>query len=410
MTEVSTHPPAVTAHRAGAWRRWAALGLLVAGAAAVPVQAAGDGWRRITPTGTITGADGQPHSATCSGYPGTDPTYRFWVRRGDPSKLAVLFDGGGACWDDLTCSFPFGKRLPDAVPQFYNPSIRWGERPSQVGGILDTDNPANPARDWTLVVLPYCTGDVHLGSTDRTYHDAGHPIYDLPDTFTIHHRGYDNFMVVLDWIGQHLSAPSQLLVAGSSAGGYGASAHFPWLARQFPLAELTVLSDASQGVTTSAFDNGPDGRAHWNPQLPEWVAGSDPLQVPSADLLYRGALAYPQGRFAQYTSTQDSVQVGFYGYMKAYYGPGGSCPDPTVDWSQQMQSRLDGYTADLPNFRSFVVPGTAHTVLGSDSRFYADTSTGTPFASWLAEMLTPGGGPGWVDAACAECRIALTCP
>ncbi|MCB1994924.1 MAG: hypothetical protein KDG57_03440, partial [Rhodoferax sp.] len=59
-------------------------------------------WQTIANPPPVIGADGRQHSATCSGYPGTDPSYRFWVRPGDPKKLAVVFDGGGACWDNLT--------------------------------------------------------------------------------------------------------------------------------------------------------------------------------------------------------------------------------------------------------------------------------------------------------------------
>ena len=59
-------------------------------AAAVLFAAAADAaqWRRIdNPPPIATGADGLPHAASCSAYPGTDPTFRFWVRKGDPAKL-----------------------------------------------------------------------------------------------------------------------------------------------------------------------------------------------------------------------------------------------------------------------------------------------------------------------------------
>jgi acetyl esterase/lipase len=50
---------------------------------------------------------------------------------------------------------------------------------------------------------------------------------------TIEHRGFDNFMVVLDWIRKNFEAPNNLLVAGVSAGGYGATANSAWVARAF---------------------------------------------------------------------------------------------------------------------------------------------------------------------------------
>ena len=30
-----------------------------------------------------------------------------------------------------------------------------------VGGFLDTANPDNPFKDWTIVYVPYCTGDLN---------------------------------------------------------------------------------------------------------------------------------------------------------------------------------------------------------------------------------------------------------
>lgn len=365
------------------------------------------GWQTINNPPPVIGADGLPHQATCSGYPGTNPRFKFWVRPGDPKKLAVVFDGGGACWDDLTCSFPFGGAVRDPLISFYNPAIPRGQDPSVYGGMLDFANPANPVKDWTVVAVPYCTGDVHLGSVDRTYTMVGHPA--KPSTFTIRHRGYDNFMVVLDWISRNLPQDvSDLLVTGASAGGYGAAGHFPWLARQFPQARLSVLADASQGVATPTFDGGTPGKGSWNVQLAPWVFGNDPLAVPSAQLVRKGAQAYPNGRFAQYTTTQDTVQVGFYALMKLRYGPGGSCPRIVADWNGQMLAQLADDTALLPNFRSFVAPGSSHTVI-ADGGFYSTVVGGSNMASWMGAMLDPSGTAAWQHLACPDCLTPLPC-
>lgn len=365
-------------------------------------------WQTINNPPPVIGADGLPHQATCSGYPGTNARYKFWVKPGDPKKLAVVFDGGGACWDDLTCSFPFGGAVRDPLIAFYSPAIPRGEDPSRYGGLLDFGNPANPVQDWTVVALPYCTGDVHLGSVDRSYNMVGHP--GKPATFTIRHRGYDNFMVVLDWISKNVpqQGVTDLLVTGASAGGYGAAGHFPWLARQFPQARLAVLADASQGVATEAFNTGTPGRGSWNTQLAPWVFGSDPLAVPSSELVRRGAQAYPNARFAQYTTTQDSVQVGFYGLMKLLYGPGGSCRQVTPDWNQQMLAALAADKALLPNFRAFVAAGTSHTIVG-DGAFYSAPVEGTTMAAWLGAMLDPTGVAAWQNLACPDCLTPLPC-
>src|SRR4026209_2247663 len=87
------------------WQR----GLLAIAAAALltlPAGAALADWKQYFP-GSFTGADGHQHTATCSGFPGTDPTFSFWAKRGVSTKLVVFFEGGGTCYDSFTCAFPF---------------------------------------------------------------------------------------------------------------------------------------------------------------------------------------------------------------------------------------------------------------------------------------------------------------
>lgn len=364
-------------------------------------------WQRIDNPPPVIGADGQSHSASCSAYPGTDATYRFWARPGRVNKLLVYFEGGGACWDSATCTFPIAARLPPSVPQYFVPSApQFAPRST---GLFDTSRADNPVRDWHVVYLPYCSADTHVGATTRSYANAGHPVYPLPSTFDIRHKGFDNFMVVLDWASRRFSTPQQVLVAGSSAGGYGAATLFPWVARQYPSATVAVLADASQGVTTPAFDAGTPGRGSWSPQVPPWVWSGDITALGSAEILRAGALAHPQVRVAQYSTAQDAVQVEFYRSMRdGGYGPGPGCADPTADWNRQMLGTLASYRASLPNFRSYIAPGNDHTILHSPA-LYSSVPWGPPVADWLAAMLSSSGN-GWVDAACPGCLQALACP
>lgn len=367
-------------------------------------------WQQLQNLPAVVGADGRTHSATCSGYPGTDPAFSFWARKGKSKNLVVYFEGGGACWDSLTCTFPINGQLPAQVPQFFMPAIAAGSTPATYDGLFK-DDPANPVADWSFVYIPYCTGDLHAGSSAKTYANVGHPVLPLPSTFTLQHRGFDNFMVVLDWVKKHMKSPERVLVAGSSAGGYGASVNFPWVAKTYPKARMHVIADASQGVTTPAWDAGTPGRGSWNMQLAPWVFGSDVTAIRGADLLAKGARAYPRARVSQFTTAMDGVQIGFYGVMKSYYGPGGSCPNPAIDWYQQMSAKLQAYDAGLPNFRHYLAGGSYHTTLRSPS-FYTEASGGTVYADWVANMLEDGhhAERQWVSESCPTCLMQLPCP
>lgn len=389
----------------------AALGTL---ASAWAGPAAAQHWTKIENPPPVVGLDGQAHQARCSGFPGTDPKFSFFVRRTASKNLVVYFEGGGACWDNLTCSFPIAG-LPAQVPQFFVPAVPPGIEQTLVDGIFSTSNAANPVRDWNMVYIPYCTGDIHTGSATKTYTSVGHPVLPVPPgtPITIQHRGYDNFMVVLDWMKRHIAAPKNVLVTGVSAGGYGATANSPWVGQAYPNAHMYLLADASQGVTTAAFDHGNPGRNSWNPQLAPWVFGAGADVAPGPELMRRAALGQPKVKAAQFTTTLDAVQIGFYGVMKQYYGPGGSCPNPAIDWHQQMTRQLVADAADLGNFRYYLAGGSYHTLL-RDGQFYSESSAGPSFASWLGDMLANRGGRGghgggWFNAACPTCLADLPC-
>jgi hypothetical protein len=182
----------------------------------------------------------------------------------------------------------------------------------------------------------------------------------------------------------------------------------------YPNAHVYVLADASQGVNTAAFDAGNPGRNSWNPQLAPWVYGDDPSSIPGSELLRVAARAYPHTKISQFTTTLDGVQIAFYGLMKQFYGPGGSCPNVAVDWNQQMVGALDSYGAELGNFRYYLAGGNYHTIMRSPT-FYTEQSPGIVYSEWLGAMLqsrggTNGtGGGAWQDAACPGCLTPLPC-
>ncbi len=372
-------------------------------------------WEEIVPVDPVYDEDGSEFHPSCSGFPGTDPTFRFWARMGTSDKTVVYFEGGGACWDNLTCSFPIGgPQLPppaQPLPQFFVPTIPPGFSPAAIGGLFRTDRADNPVRDWNIVYIPYCTGDIHTGSATKTYAN-GNPLIPVP-SFTIQHRGYDNFRVVLDWMQKNVRKPKQILVTGVSAGGYGATANFPWIEETFKTARVSLLADASQGVTTPTFDNGASGRNSWNPQLAPWVFGEGATAVPGNQLMRAVAQAYPRSKVAQFTTTLDGVQIGFYGLMAMADPSNSVCANPAVDWNNQMLSALTADRVESPNFRYYLAAGTYHTLLRDDN-YYDEATSGVPFASWLGQMLKNQGGTGgrggkWLDIACPDCLTPLPC-
>lgn len=356
----------------------AAPQVLAAADASASVFAPGD-WAEITPEPTR--IDGRSVTATCSNAPGGDPAFRFWFRRGGADGLVIFFDGGGACWDDFTCSVPW-LATGRADDGFYKAEILAGDDPRRFGGLFEFGDARNPVRDWSFVFVPYCTGDVHLGENTQTYRnvDSGEP-------FDIRHRGADNFSVVLDWVERNMAAPERLLVAGSSAGAYGAVGHYHRIREAFPRADAIMFADAGQGVATAEFSAATAAR--WGYRAPRALRDGDTVS--------RLASLYPRDRFAQFTTAHDRTQSAFYALM----GVENAC----AAWSAQMRAELS-QRQRAPNFRSYVAAGQAHTILRSPA-FYTETSGGGLFLDWFKALLD-GAAP--QNLACVNCdRPPATC-
>jgi len=348
---------------------------------AAPLGMAAGQWVELTPEPVT--IDGRTIDPTCSDAPGADPAFRFWARRGASNNLVVYFDGGGACWDDLTCSLP--RLASDARDSdgFYKAELLPGDNPNQMSGIFDLANARNPVRDWSFVYVPYCTGDVHSGSNTATYTNP-----DTGERYTIQHRGADNFRAVLEWMRANFSAPGEILVTGSSAGAYGAATHFGRIREAFPDGRAVMLGDAGQGVTTPDFLSLRNG--NWKYDLPDNVFGDEAQLTDDDDIVAQLAAHYPQDRFAQYTTAHDITQSAFYALM----GASNACRA----WTEKMARDLS-VRQSAENFRSYLANGQSHTILRSPL-FYTETSGGEPFADWFAALLGAGEP---ANAACEQC-------
>jgi hypothetical protein len=354
---------------------------------AIPAQAApgaaakSGGWIRIEAKPLR--IDGRLYEPTCSQAEGTDAAYAFWYRQGSGDGLVVYFDGGGACWDDASCALPRRAAGDAGRRTVYKAELMNADDPSLMSGIFDLADPRNPVRDWSMVFVPYCTGDVHSGSNTARYRDpqTGRP-------YAIQHRGWDNTQVVLHWMRRNVSRPARLLVTGSSAGAYGAATHYASLRAMYPRGSAVFLGDAGQGVTTPDFFS--KRNTSWNYRLPAQVFGRDAQLSPEVDMVARLAAHFPRDRFAQYTTTYDGIQRAFYGMM----GAERSCDA----WTVKMADELTRRQAE-PNFRSYLAEGETHTILRA-SLFFTEDSGGVAFTEWFRELVA---GPPPPNGTCTDC-------
>lgn len=286
------------------------------------------------------------------------------------ANLIIYLEGGGACWDELTCYVlntatqgPFGQPEFEHTLQMLNRA--W---------MFDRTSATNPFKDYSYVYVPYCTGDVHAGSHVALY-----------GTQVTMHVGYLNMAAYLRRLVPTFPGIQHIVLAGSSAGGYGATVNWLQTQQAFGNVRVDLIDDSGPilPLDVQALGNGvflASGAAfiNWNVQaaLPARCA-TCPTNTQS---LYGFiATAAPTHRVALLSYIQDSVIPGFYGLSTSEF---------TAGLNDLVASEFDPYT----NAAYFFVNGRDHTLLGGA---YSASVNGVTLEQFIAQMITDA--PTWTS-------------
>lgn len=305
------------------------------------------GWTRIEPGGDTICARGTP--------------FVFWARPARPDQLLIFFQGGGGCWDAETCRT--GSRL-------FDDSVTDRDSPEHAAGIFDLSNPENPFKDYSMVYIPYCTGDVHMGDNVATYADA------QGGQVIIHHKGFVNDSAALDWTYRTFSHPATVFVTGWSAGSIGSIVLAPYVISHYADARVVQLGDSE----AFAFGRPADVESGWHGQasFARWipaVAAIRPDQFSMAAFYSAIANYYPDRVFAQYNTAHDWNQ-------KLYFEEAGR---NSGTWEEALETSLREISASAPNFRSYVAGGTEHRII-SFPYFYTVRVGDVRFRDWVDDL------------------------
>jgi hypothetical protein len=191
------------------------------------------GWEAIAPEG-----------ASC----GQGAPFEFYLSRGSaPDAGIVLYlNGGGACVK--TGRAPEGATGPARAlycMDFPNFEDLFLNRltvgiAANLFAFGDRANAANPFRADHHVIVPYCTGDVHVGRMTEAFDYDPDPDAEFP----VLHRGHLNVLAVLDELESRLpeTKRSRFVLTGASAGAIGAIFNFPYAIERWP--NTVLLPDA----------------------------------------------------------------------------------------------------------------------------------------------------------------------
>jgi hypothetical protein len=319
------------------------------------------GWEKVVPGGDCQCALGSEFS--------------YFVHRGDPTKVVLYFEGGGACFSADTCR-------PDSG--IYTTAVDISaDLARSANGIFDFTNPKNPLRDWSFVVVPYCTGDFFLGDTTKQY---------APD-LTIHHVGAVNAKAAVDGLAATFPGAKQLFVTGESAGSvptplFAGEAH-----DALPDASITVLADSSGAAPDVPAVNAllADAWGTLN-AVPPWPenAGVTAATWSIPGLFVRAGKHDLAIVFARHDYAFDLVQ-------SAFAAAGGVDASSLVSLIDANEQEIE---AAGVNLASWVAPGTDHTVLHTPG-FYTETVNGVAFVDWVTDLVDRAPVS---DVHCEECK------
>ncbi len=307
--------------------------------------------------------------------------YRFFVRPGDPRKLLVYFQGGGACWSHRTCS-------PERQPS-YKVNVA-DDEPARYAGIFDFENPANPFREHSIVFAPYCSADVFLGDAVVEYTAEADADSTAPPV-TIQHKGLANAATVLAWTFEHFFAPEEVFVTGSSAGSIPSPYYAMKLADAYPQARIAQLGDGSGGYRRDAANASPQESWGTVAALSEEPAFADLTEENfSYERLYISAAeTHPQVRFAQLDTAEDETQ-------RRFLTMGGSTTATLLPLLKANQADI---RAAVPNFVSFIAGGELHVLLPRPD-FYSYHVGGQSVRDWVDGLAN---GARIMNVSCLAC-------
>jgi hypothetical protein len=241
---------------------------------------------------------------------GDGSPYAFWLRLAPagsaPWRVVTDMQGGGACLFESDCGS-------------VSPGLFRADEGQPGGGYLSMNAAVNPFSDWTMLFMPYCTQDLHIGGGSTSTWPS----------ITVHRFGARNARAALrylrDVLWTELEAtdpdgwhPDRLRVmfAGESAGAFGVMYNY-----HHPLDELRWVNTTAVPDSGLALDSGGVGvllalvggasNPGWNafPMLPPYCTAGNCAVGPIIEAATSPRLkATPWQQILNVSNQVDSVQ------------------------------------------------------------------------------------------------------
>jgi len=308
--------------------------------------------------------------------------YAFWLRlapTGSPlDRVVTDMQGGGVCIDQAQCA---------GTPANLFTATDEGQ---PGGGYLNTNPAVNPFSDWTMLFMPYCTQDVHIGGGLSSV---------FSPSLTVHRFGAINVRAALRYLRDVLWtameaedpdgwSPDQLTVffAGESAGAFGVQYNYHYALDDLRWPNTMAVPDSglalnNGGVGVAALgalistETNPLG---WGtkPYQPPYCLASNCAVGPVVQAATQPRLTGPYQRFLNLSNQVDNTQVSTTLFAN------------TASFVNVLRANFCA-NVDEPRIHFFHPASTSsiHTMLRSNSLYQTLTAGGVVLRDWLADAV-----------------------
>ena len=274
------------------------------------------------------------------------------------THLLIYLQGGGACFDAASC---WGANATASNMTGYGAADFANDVTKQLLIFQRGAAVGNPFADADLVFVPYCTGDIHIGSllASLTVNGAPKPTY---------FYGGRNVDVDLASLAISFKGLNHVWLSGVSAGGFGSFLNQDFVARAFPGVPVDMIDDSGPAVDLPA----PVTVIPWGVRLPPACTGCTNL----TEVFAFDRKTYPSSKYGLITYQTDTVLPSFFGVTEAQF-------------ATQIQTFVSSLASD-PNAKAFVALSSGHVVLAEQD------TTAVPFIlPWLTKMANDD--PTWAN-------------
>ena len=280
-----------------------------------------------------------------------NPTGILVNRNPASDKYFIFLEEGAACFNGFSCAVAFTFDPAEAPARIAKIEATFGAS--------NRMTPNNPFADWNLIFVPYCSGDIYAGNAENQ----------MVAGTNYQFKGYNNVTLIFERVLATTPNASQIVLSGSSAGGWGAGYNYPKARAMFPSSEVILIIDSASYMGNAYLPACWQKRMRdtWNlnTTLPADCAGclNSPDGSFAEQLIMHVLQTYPDFRGGLLETSEDAQMRMMLGFgenncfgMDAFFPP----DYPAIKFTEGLRNLRDQIVAPYPGFRVFFDTGTTH--------------------------------------------------